>query len=184
MDIYFKLLGSHISKNSNLMDDGVHGLFLNNLRPQGFSFFFTAVTLKSDKSAWSLSPSAVFLGSFHVRVMRPFSFTPLSTVLFPMVVKAARLPRRSQLTLSCHVAFTAEGGESVTADLRRCEQINGSVVCCPSFFPVETSSMAWTNYQLFLAGLMLTTGSINTLSAKWVTSLFQLVTCLCYHNIE
>lgn len=27
--------------------------------------------------------------------------------------------------------------------------------------------MAWTNYQLFLAGLMLTTGSINTLSAKW-----------------
>lgn len=27
--------------------------------------------------------------------------------------------------------------------------------------------MGWTNYQLFLAGLMLTTGSINTLSAKW-----------------
>ncbi|KAG1964399.1 solute carrier family 35 member F6 [Pimephales promelas] len=27
--------------------------------------------------------------------------------------------------------------------------------------------MAWTKYQLFLAGLMLTTGSINTLSAKW-----------------
>ncbi|XP_017267268.1 solute carrier family 35 member F6 [Kryptolebias marmoratus] len=27
--------------------------------------------------------------------------------------------------------------------------------------------MAWTNYQLFLAGLMLITGSINTLSAKW-----------------
>lgn len=27
--------------------------------------------------------------------------------------------------------------------------------------------MAWTRYQLFLAGLMLTTGSINTLSAKW-----------------
>uniref|UniRef100_A0A8C6SC53 Solute carrier family 35 member F6 n=1 Tax=Neogobius melanostomus TaxID=47308 RepID=A0A8C6SC53_9GOBI len=27
--------------------------------------------------------------------------------------------------------------------------------------------MAWTNYQLFLAGLMVTTGSINTLSAKW-----------------
>ncbi|XP_071775207.2 solute carrier family 35 member F6 [Centroberyx gerrardi] len=27
--------------------------------------------------------------------------------------------------------------------------------------------MAWTQYQLFLAGLMLTTGSINTLSAKW-----------------
>ncbi|XP_058470367.1 solute carrier family 35 member F6 [Solea solea] len=27
--------------------------------------------------------------------------------------------------------------------------------------------MAWTRYQLFLAGLMLITGSINTLSAKW-----------------
>lgn len=27
--------------------------------------------------------------------------------------------------------------------------------------------MAWTKYQLFLAGLMLTTGSINTLSSKW-----------------
>ncbi|KAM4600507.1 solute carrier family 35 member F6 [Polymixia lowei] len=27
--------------------------------------------------------------------------------------------------------------------------------------------MAWTKYQLLLAGLMLTTGSINTLSAKW-----------------
>ncbi|KAL0965018.1 hypothetical protein UPYG_G00275720 [Umbra pygmaea] len=27
--------------------------------------------------------------------------------------------------------------------------------------------MAWTNYQLFLAALMLTTGSINTLAAKW-----------------
>ncbi|KAM7367749.1 hypothetical protein PAMP_014027 [Pampus punctatissimus] len=27
--------------------------------------------------------------------------------------------------------------------------------------------MSWTKYQLFLAGLMLTTGSINTLSAKW-----------------
>ncbi|XP_038250977.1 solute carrier family 35 member F6 [Dermochelys coriacea] len=27
--------------------------------------------------------------------------------------------------------------------------------------------MAWTKYQLFLAGLMLATGSINTLSAKW-----------------
>ncbi|KAK2890041.1 solute carrier family 35 member F6 [Channa argus] len=27
--------------------------------------------------------------------------------------------------------------------------------------------MAWTRYQLFLAFLMLTTGSINTLSAKW-----------------
>ena len=26
--------------------------------------------------------------------------------------------------------------------------------------------MAWTKYQLFLAGLMLVTGSINTLSAK------------------
>ncbi|MCP6606547.1 hypothetical protein NL500_30585, partial [Klebsiella pneumoniae] len=26
---------------------------------------------------------------------------------------------------------------------------------------------AWTKYQLFLAGLMLVTGSINTLSAKW-----------------
>ncbi|XP_018121546.1 solute carrier family 35 member F6 [Xenopus laevis] len=27
--------------------------------------------------------------------------------------------------------------------------------------------MAWTSYQLLLAGMMLTTGSINTLSAKW-----------------
>nr|XP_045006491.1 solute carrier family 35 member F6 isoform X2 [Jaculus jaculus] len=27
--------------------------------------------------------------------------------------------------------------------------------------------MAWTKYQLFLAGLMLVSGSINTLSAKW-----------------
>ncbi|TKS75470.1 Solute carrier family 35 member F6 ANT2-binding protein [Collichthys lucidus] len=27
--------------------------------------------------------------------------------------------------------------------------------------------MTWTKYQLFLAGLMLTTGSLNTLSAKW-----------------
>lgn len=27
--------------------------------------------------------------------------------------------------------------------------------------------MAWTKYQLFLAGLMLITGSLNTLSAKW-----------------
>lgn len=27
--------------------------------------------------------------------------------------------------------------------------------------------MAWTKYQLFLAALMLTTGSLNTLSAKW-----------------
>ncbi|XP_030054521.1 solute carrier family 35 member F6 [Microcaecilia unicolor] len=31
--------------------------------------------------------------------------------------------------------------------------------------------MAWTNYQLFLAGLMLVTGSINTLSAKWADKL-------------
>ncbi|XP_013870905.1 solute carrier family 35 member F6 [Austrofundulus limnaeus] len=31
--------------------------------------------------------------------------------------------------------------------------------------------MAWTNYQLFLAGLMLITGSINTLSAKWADML-------------
>lgn len=31
---------------------------------------------------------------------------------------------------------------------------------------------------------MLTTGSINTLSAKWVTSVFQLLSCLCYHNVE
>lgn len=50
--------------------------------------------------------------------------------------------------------------------------------CCPSFVLIETSSMAWTNYQLFLAGLMLTTGSINTLSAKWVTSVFQIVSCV------
>lgn len=50
--------------------------------------------------------------------------------------------------------------------------------CGPSFALIETSSMAWTNYQLFLAGLMLTTGSINTLSAKWVTSVFQLVSCV------
>ncbi|XP_069089799.1 solute carrier family 35 member F6 [Pleurodeles waltl] len=31
--------------------------------------------------------------------------------------------------------------------------------------------MAWTSYQLFLAGLMLVTGSINTLSAKWADSI-------------
>ncbi|XP_061481867.1 solute carrier family 35 member F6 [Rhineura floridana] len=31
--------------------------------------------------------------------------------------------------------------------------------------------MAWTKYQLFLAGLMLVTGSINTLSAKWADKL-------------
>nr|XP_056709003.1 solute carrier family 35 member F6 [Euleptes europaea] len=31
--------------------------------------------------------------------------------------------------------------------------------------------MAWTKYQLFLAGLMLITGSINTLSAKWADKL-------------
>lgn len=36
--------------------------------------------------------------------------------------------------------------------------------------------MAWTNYQLFLAGLMLTTGSINTLSAKWA-DLFKAKGC-------
>ncbi|XP_053106132.1 solute carrier family 35 member F6 [Hemicordylus capensis] len=31
--------------------------------------------------------------------------------------------------------------------------------------------MAWSKYQLFLAGLMLVTGSINTLSAKWADKL-------------
>ncbi|XP_074471613.1 solute carrier family 35 member F6 [Sebastes fasciatus] len=36
--------------------------------------------------------------------------------------------------------------------------------------------MAWTKYQLFLAGLMLTTGSINTLSAKWA-DLFKAKGC-------
>ncbi|XP_010876701.2 solute carrier family 35 member F6 [Esox lucius] len=36
--------------------------------------------------------------------------------------------------------------------------------------------MAWTNYQLFLAGLMLTTGSINTLSAKWA-DMFSAMGC-------
>ncbi|XP_062857538.1 solute carrier family 35 member F6 [Trichomycterus rosablanca] len=36
--------------------------------------------------------------------------------------------------------------------------------------------MAWTRYQLFLAGLMLTTGSINTLSAKWA-DLFSAAGC-------
>lgn len=34
-----------------------------------------------------------------------------------MVANAARLPRRSQLTLSRHVAFTAEGGEIVNVVL-------------------------------------------------------------------
>lgn len=29
-----------------------------------------------------------------------------------------------------------------------------------------SAAMAWTKYQLFLTGLMLVTGSINTLSAK------------------
>lgn len=55
--IHFKLLGSHVSNNSNPMDDDVHGLFLNNLRPQGGFFFLTAVTLKSPRS---LSPSTVY----------------------------------------------------------------------------------------------------------------------------
>ncbi|XP_036437920.1 solute carrier family 35 member F6 [Colossoma macropomum] len=36
--------------------------------------------------------------------------------------------------------------------------------------------MAWTKYQLFLAGLMVTTGSINTLSAKWA-DLFNAAGC-------
>lgn len=37
----------------------------------------------------------------------------------------------------------------------------------PCSFPLPASAaMAWTKYQLFLAGLMLVTGSINTLSAK------------------
>lgn len=89
----------------------------------------------------------------------------VSAVLFPMVLNAARLPRRSQLTLSCHVAFTAGGGESVNLDLGFCEQ-KQFCRCCPCLVLAERSSMAWTNYQLFLAGLMLTTGSINTLSAK------------------
>ncbi|XP_077367443.1 solute carrier family 35 member F6 [Festucalex cinctus] len=38
---------------------------------------------------------------------------------------------------------------------------------CPRFICPVFPSMAWTKYQLFLAGLMLITGSINTLSAKW-----------------
>ncbi|CAL8317844.1 unnamed protein product [Merluccius merluccius] len=36
--------------------------------------------------------------------------------------------------------------------------------------------MAWTRYQLFLAGLMLTTGSLNTLSAKWA-DMFKAAGC-------
>ncbi|KAK5879903.1 hypothetical protein CesoFtcFv8_022979 [Champsocephalus esox] len=36
--------------------------------------------------------------------------------------------------------------------------------------------MAWTKYQLFLAGLMLTTGSLNTLSAKWA-DMFSAIGC-------
>ncbi|XP_072512483.1 solute carrier family 35 member F6 [Salminus brasiliensis] len=36
--------------------------------------------------------------------------------------------------------------------------------------------MAWTKYQLFLAGLMLITGSLNTLSAKWA-DLFSAAGC-------
>ncbi|PWA27416.1 hypothetical protein CCH79_00000478, partial [Gambusia affinis] len=52
-----------------------------------------------------------------------------------------------QLTMSCHVVF-----------------IDGREYAEGSF---PSSNMAWTKYQLFLAGLMLTTGSINTLSAKW-----------------
>lgn len=35
-----------------------------------------------------------------------------------------------------------------------------------SVAPPSAAAMAWTKYQLFLAGLMLVTGSINTLSAK------------------
>lgn len=36
---------------------------------------------------------------------------------------------------------------------------------CSVVLPTS-AAMAWTKYQLFLAGLMLVTGSINTLSAK------------------
>lgn len=69
--------------------------------------------------------------------MRPLSFTRLSTVLFPMILNAARLPRPGQLTLSCHVALMAEGGESVNADLGLCEQINSSVVAVPVSIPLK-----------------------------------------------
>ncbi|XP_037076237.1 solute carrier family 35 member F6-like [Pollicipes pollicipes] len=31
--------------------------------------------------------------------------------------------------------------------------------------------MAWTSYQLFLAGLMVVTGSLNTLSTKWADTI-------------
>lgn len=41
------------------------------------------------------------------------------------------------------------------------------VVCTGFSLVIISLSMAWTKYQLFLAGLMLVTGSINTLSAKW-----------------
>lgn len=42
--------------------------------------------------------------------------------------------------------------------------MTGRAVWTPVASRVPT--MAWTKYQLFLAGLMLVTGSINTLSAK------------------
>lgn len=66
----------------------------------------------------------------------------------------------SQLTLSCHVAFTVCWDSTESGDVSR-------VSLVPTSFVLFTlSGMAWTKYQLFLAGLMLITGSINTLSAK------------------
>ncbi|XP_008395732.1 solute carrier family 35 member F6 [Poecilia reticulata] len=71
--------------------------------------------------------------------------------------------------MSCHVVFTDSGEYAESASInnrapfKESTQLGG---CCVtgSFL---SSNMAWTKYQLFLAGLMLTTGSINTLSAKW-----------------
>lgn len=67
--------------------------------------------------------------------MSPLTLTRLSTVLFPMVTKAARLLRRSQVTVSCHVAFTVEGGERVNVDLASTNKNNNSVVALPDTFP-------------------------------------------------
>lgn len=102
-----------------------------------------------------------------------FVLIRLQKLLFPIVLNAARL-RRGQLTLSDHVAFTTEGEGTVYISPGLCEQIKHFCrFCFGRVCPVQTSNMTWTNYQLFLAGLMLTTGSINTLSAKWVISFFN-----------
>lgn len=103
------------------------------------------------------------------------SYLPLSRsiVFFPTELNAACISRSGQLTLSCHVAFKRRGGENlwITTWISLWTKTNSVVVSTWCVCPVHTSGMAWTKYQLFLAGLMLVTGSINTLSAKWVESI-------------